>query len=89
MTSEKDANKSGWSWFMAGEAKPATEKELAQNYARCFSTPDGARVLAHLQNITLNRALGPSAKNGLLRHLEGQRQLVTFIAAQIRRGQQG
>lgn len=88
-------NKDGWSWFLpdsnegTGEILTDNKKELAQNYARCFSTADGKRVLAHLHSLTLDRALGPGVKSGLLRHLEGQRQLVTYISAQIRRGQQG
>lgn len=88
-------DKDGWAWFATdnnqgvGETLPDIGKELTQNYARCFSTVDGQKVLTHLRAITLNRALGPKSKSSLLRHLEGQRQLVSFVEAQINRGRHG
>lgn len=51
-----------------------------------FFHPEGERVLAHLKAVTLDRALGPDSSDALLRHLEGQRQLVASILAQIERG---
>ncbi len=59
---------------------------LSIAFARCFSTREGERVLAHLKAVTLDRALGPDSSDALLRHLEGQRQLVASILAQIERG---
>jgi len=59
---------------------------LSLAFARCFSTREGERVLAHLKAVTLDRALGPDSSDALLRHLEGQRQLVASILAQIERG---
>ncbi|NQU57151.1 MAG: hypothetical protein HQ513_07940 [Rhodospirillales bacterium] len=59
---------------------------MALSFARCFRGPDGARVLKHLQAMSLEQAMGPSASDAMLRHLEGQRQLVTHILALIERG---
>ncbi|WP_456341095.1 Bbp19 family protein [Varunaivibrio sulfuroxidans] len=51
-----------------------------------MSTPDGEKVMAHLSAVTLDRALSPLAADSVLRHLEGQRQLVAHIKALMRRG---
>ena len=61
--------------------------DLNRTFTRCFRSPDGQRVLAHLRKMTLERALGPAAPDTLLRHLEGQRQLVAHIENLIARGQ--
>lgn len=86
----------GWTWFAellksgAGEQELALEdRDLAKAFARCFRTTDGERVLAHLRAITIDRALGPGVPNALLRHVEGQRQLVFHILALIERGRSG
>lgn len=80
----------GWNWFAApaGTATepPATEADTAAAFARCFATPDGARVLATLTALTLARALGPGSSDAALRQLEGQRRLVLTIRALINRG---
>ena len=66
---------------------PAKARDpLAGAAARCFATTDGAKVLAHLKAMTLDRALGPGADNAQLRHLEGQRALVAHLLALIARG---
>jgi len=62
---------------------------LAHAFARCFAGGDGQQVLGHLRALTLERALGPDAPDSLLRHLEGQRQLVLTIQALIARGRAG
>ena len=94
MTKHDPEEKAGWDWFQplalpAAEATPEADKALALAAARCFRGGDGERVLAHLRAITLERALGPGAQDTLLRHLEGQRQLVSHIATLVARGQDG
>jgi len=89
----------GWSWFdrdprsgsddKADTGLPDLDRDLHQAYARCFSGPDGTKVLAHLRALTLDRALGPDASAETLRHVEGQRQLVAYIQGQFKRGQSG
>lgn len=69
--------------------KNDNKDDLSIDYARCFSTKEGQRVLNHLKSITLERSLSPDAKNETLRHLEGQRFLVTTIKNLITRGQNG
>jgi len=89
----------GWSWFDRDNG-PATAtgaqadlpdlgRDLRLAYARCFSGPDGEKVIKHLRAITLDRALGPDASADMLRHVEGQRQLVAYISAQFERGRSG
>lgn len=62
------------------------DDELAHAFARCFSSDDGKRVLQHLRALTLERVVAPSAPNAVLRHVEGQRQLVAYIGALVARG---
>lgn len=81
----------GWRWFDgAGEADfaetAAAPSALDGAFARCFATPDGARVLAALSAMTLGRALGPEASDAALRQLEGQRRLVLTMRAAAARG---
>lgn len=75
---------SGWSWFDA--AGFAGTDDTAAAVARCLATPDGARLLAVLRALSLDRALGPDATDAALRHLEGQRALVITLLALAARG---
>lgn len=60
--------------------------DIEKSYARLFSSPDGRRVLAHLEVMTFQRALGPSCPDAQLRHIEGQRALMAIILRLIDRG---
>ena len=53
--------------------------DIAKSYARLFASEDGRRVLDHLQLTTLHRAYGPDGSDGHIRHLEGQRYLLSQI----------
>ncbi|MGE4218512.1 MAG: hypothetical protein AB7G39_03605 [Alphaproteobacteria bacterium] len=82
------SERNGWDWFEAagsatGRPAPA-DIEIA--FARCFGGPDGTQALRHLRDLTFGRVLGPDATEAQLRHLEAQRALVAYIAAQIGRG---
>lgn len=95
----RDHTRKGWSWFDTADAQeteavsafdlPDPGRELRIAYARSFTGPDGEKVLQHLRTLTLERALGPDANARTLRHMEGQRQLVVYVLAQIERGRQG
>lgn len=83
----------GWQWFEGAatiaaepDAAGAAEPSLAVAFARCFSTSEGRQVLKHLRSFTLDRAVGPSASDAHLRHLEGQRQLVNHMLMLIAQG---
>lgn len=97
-------SQTGWSWFErsvhGGSGSPSTQDQVSAEgidpdralrvaYARCFATPEGEKVLKHLRTITLDRVLGPDASTPMLRHLEGQRQLVSSMAAWVERGRIG
>ena len=56
-----------------------TEQEIRPTFAKCFSSREGRIVLSFLQRITLERYLGPECSNEQLRHLEGQRHIVSYI----------
>lgn len=59
---------------------------IEHDFARTFCTPSGARVLAHLRKITIERVLGVNATDAELRGLEAQRSLVHQIENLINRG---
>ena len=61
-------------------------REIEKNYARCFNTPAGERVLEHLRSITIGRFLGPNATEAELRGLEAQRALVHTICRLATKG---
>ena len=84
---------SGWDWFdeagdevEGGAPTAGISADLLKFYVRTFRSEHGYQVMRHLRRITLERSLGPDAPDSLLRHLEGQRQLVSFIASLITRG---
>lgn len=56
------------------------------DYARCFSTPAGIRVLQHMKSITYGRTFGPNATDNELRWAESQRAFVRHIETMISRG---
>lgn len=66
-----------------------TSDLLAQAAARCFRDGDGDLLLAHLKSLTLDRAVGPGVSDTALRHLEGQRALVSYLDNLITRGRTG
>ena len=73
-----------------GGGSPSSAAEPAATlFARVFRGDDGARALAHLRALTLDRALGPDAPPDALRHLEGQRALVLHLLALVERGRAG
>jgi len=85
-------HKSGWDWFenaMTLDEKNECPEDLPARFARCFRGEDGDAVLAHLAEMTLGRSLGANAHNGILRHLEGQRYLVSYIMGLVRQGRLG
>jgi len=68
---------------------PVAGDELGRAFARVFAGADGARVLAHLRAITVERRLGPEASEALLRHVEGQRHIVAHVESLVARGRAG
>ena len=84
---------SGWAWFDAApqetknvERPLGITADLLSAYVRIFRSEAGRQVMQHLRAITTDRVIGPDASDALLRHLEGQRQLVNYIANIAERG---
>jgi len=59
---------------------------IAAAFTRCFRTPPGERVIAHLRRVALERRLPPCVSDRELWHLEGQRHLVAQILNLVERG---
>ena len=64
-------------------------RDIEKTFARLFASTDGQKVLAHLQVMTFQRALGPSSSDEQLRYMEGQRSMVATILRLIDRGRNG
>ncbi len=62
--------------------------DIEKDFARCFSTPYGTRVLEYLHKITVNRTLGINASDAELRWAAAQCALVRQIDALISRGRE-
>lgn len=82
------AENAGWDWFAAAAAgDDGAIESIARDAARCLASVEGARLLAHLREITIERRLAPAAGEAVLRHIEGQRHLVAYLEAMRARGQ--
>lgn len=69
-----------WPWAEPdGAPDPASRIEDA--CLVCFASPAGRIVLAHLRRMFLDRRVPPSASDAELRHVEGQRSVVAWLAA--------
>lgn len=74
-----------WPWPRDAAAAAAPD-DMAQCFARCFQGIDGEKALAHLRALTIDRRCPPDIGQAELRHLEGQRFAVAYIAALVSRG---
>jgi hypothetical protein len=61
-------------------------RDIERSFARLFASDDGHKVLAYLQVMTFQRALGPTSPDEQLRYMEGQRSMVATILRLIDRG---
>lgn len=61
------------------DTRSMSDEELRQAFTKCFITREGQIALSFLSRITLERYLGPDCTADELRHLEGQRHLVSYI----------
>lgn len=84
---------SGWEWFdidnhqlNSTESNINTDHDLPVLFAKTFRGPGGELVLRHLNSITLGRSLGPNSTDTVLRHLEGQRHLISYVNSLVERG---
>lgn len=64
------------------------ERKLNDAVAIAFSGQAGEKVLDYLTSITLHYVCGPEATDGQIRHLEGQRYLVSVIKNRIKHAEQ-
>lgn len=61
------------------DTRQMSESEIREAFVKCFANREGAIVLSYLKRLTLKRYLGPDCTTDELRHLEGQRHLVSRI----------
>lgn len=71
----------------AGARRDAPPEALVDLFGRCFSTPEGRRVLEYLRRTFLGRRVPPSAPDAVLRHVEGQRSVVAHIEGLVRQAE--
>jgi len=60
------------------------KKEIAKIFVRAFHTEDGRKALHYLEYLTYHRAGTPQMSEAQLRHMEGQRSLVSTIRKLMR-----
>ena len=91
-THDRTAEQPGdWNWFESTPAKqfqpsPFDKPQLMKIASRFFQTREGSYLLDYLRTITIERTLGPESSDTLLRHLEGQRQLVAMLTKMAEHG---
>lgn len=61
------------------DTRDLSDDEIKTAFIKCFLSREGKIVLSFLNRITLERYLGPDSSSDELRHLEGQRHLVSYI----------
>lgn len=86
------SNDLGWSWFenvLDQDEAPEAHEDIAQHFAKCFQGIDGEAAMSHLAQMTMLRPLAGNADAGVLRHLEGQRYLASYIIGLVRQGRAG
>ena len=76
----------GWDWLHADGARIEPPAELCRCAVACFGSPSGRLVLRHLQRLFADRRLAPSATDAELRHVEGQRSVVSHLLQLLERG---
>lgn len=76
----------GWSWFEEERGSSRPSRDLAHAFARCFSTAAGEEVLTYLCRTFLDRRVPPTASDSVLRHVEGQRSVVSHIRSLVEQG---
>ena len=76
----------GWDWLHADGARIEPPAELCRCAVACFGSPSGRLVLRHLQRLFADRRLAPSATDAELRHVEGQRSVVSHLLQLLEHG---
>lgn len=83
---ETDAGADDWDVFETRPSEMIGQDDIARAYERCFTGNDGAVVLQHLRETTIDRRLGPDATNNEIWFLEGERTLAARILSMVNRG---
>jgi len=76
----------GWAWFDRSSEAARAPDELCHDAAACLGSRHGQALLRHLQQLFLDRRLSPTATDAELRHVEGQRSVVSHMLRLVERG---
>ncbi|MEK0081726.1 hypothetical protein [Benzoatithermus flavus] len=81
---------SGWAWLDApAQGAPDLPEEACRSAAACLGSAHGQVLLRHLRLLFLDRRVPPTASDAELRHVEGQRSVVSHLLQLLERGQAG
>jgi hypothetical protein len=69
----------GWAWFDLPAEVDEPPDAVRRSAAACLGGPHGAVLVRHLRQLFLDRRLSPAASDAELRHLEGQRSVVSHL----------
>lgn len=80
---------SGWAWLEepvpSSSGRPADD-EVCRSAAACLGSHHGRILLRHLRHLFLDRRVPPTASDAELRHVEGQRAVVSHLLQLVERG---
>ena len=76
----------GWAWFDGPGDAGAPSEEICRSAVVCLGGPHGRVLLRHLRQLFSDRRLSPAASDAELRHLEGQRSVVSHLLQLLERG---
>jgi hypothetical protein len=76
----------GWAWLEATSQTALNQDDVCRSAATCFDTAQGQLVLRHLRRVFLDRRMASSCSDAELRHVEGQRSVVSHLLNLIQRG---
>ena len=86
MPEHEHATTDGWDWLKPEGARIEPPAELCRAAAACLTGPNAGLLLRHLRCLFLDRRLPPSATDAELRHVEGQRSVVSHLLQLVDRG---
>lgn len=79
----------GWAWFDTPAEGSDARDEVCRSAAVCLGGPHGRVLLRHLQQVFGDRRLAPTVSDAELRHVEGQRSVVSHLLQLAERDQTG
>lgn len=79
----------GWAWFDGPADDGDPHDEICRSAAACLDGRHGRVLIRHLRQLFADRRVSPTAADAELRHVEGQRSVVSHLLQLAERGRNG